>query len=212
MSNLAKDITAQPKLSNPSKMPGKSWSLQAGSQCIGKKIDGVMDPVCSDCYAQKGRYEFANVTGLREHNRVDATRAGWVDAMVKLIGKRKYFRWFDSGDINTRALADQILEVMERTPDTKHWLPTRTARVETFRPILAKMEALPNVVVRHSAWGYDNMPESFGPNGSMVYTGTKAPAGVLECEAYKTASGTCRKAGCFKCWDKEAKVIGYPAH
>jgi len=200
---------AAPKLSNPSKMPGKSWSLQAGDTCPGKKVEGELDPVCGDCYAQRGRYEFANVVDLRAHNREDWQKDGWVEAMTKLIGKRKYFRWFDSGDVYSLALAEKIFAVMAATPNTRHWLPTRMGRFAKFAPILEKMDSLPNAVVRHSAFGYDTLPNG---TGSMVYTSQSAPDGVHACQAYMTASGTCRKAGCFACWDKDTKIIGYPAH
>lgn len=212
MHNLAIDIThATPRLSNASKMPCKSWSLEAGATCPGQwNKAGVQDPVCEDCYAQKGRYEMPNVVELRQYNRQDWRADDWETEMIKAIGKRKYFRWFDSGDMFSLRLAHKIYVVMKATPNTKHWLPTRMARLDKFKPILAKMARLPNVVVRHSAFGYDTKPRH--KMGSMVYRDKPAPADAHACPAYATKAGTCRKAGCFACWDKGIPLVAYPGH
>lgn len=208
MTNLAIDIT--PKLSNASKMPCKSFSLQAGDTCPGQHTEAGLDPVCADCYAQKGRYEMDNVVKLREHNKLVWKMDSFEADMVKLIGKRKMFRWFDSGDCYDIRLAHKLLNIMKATPGCKHWLPTRMGRFAKFEAVLAEMQALPNVVVRHSAVGYDTLPTH--EIGSMVTRDEPTPEGVHACPAYATDAGTCRKAGCFACWDKAVPVIAYPGH
>ena len=210
--SLALDITtANPALSNASKMPCKSWSLEAGSTCPGQfDKTGTIDPVCSDCYAQKGRYVMDNVAAVRIHNRQDWKAPDWTDMMVQVIGRRPMFRWFDSGDCYALELAHKIYEVMKRTPNTKHWFPTRMGRFAKFQAILKAMHRLDNVVVRHSAFGYDRKPTN--KIGSMVYRDKAAPASAHACPAYQTKAGSCRKANCFACWDKEVKLIAYPGH
>lgn len=210
MTNLALDIT--PKLSNASKMPCKSFSTRAGVTCPGQYVAGVIDPVCEDCYAKNGRYEMPNVVELRVHNELAWKSPDFVQDMIKLIGRRPLFRWFDSGDLATLALAEKVYNIMLATPDTKHWLPTRMGRFAKFKPVLAKMARLDNVVVRHSAFGYDTRPPRGVKNGSMVTRDKPTPKGVHACPAYATAAGTCRKANCFACWDSSVKTIAYPAH
>ena len=140
------------KLSKASKMPGRSWSLQALDTCPGsKKRDGSLVDACSGCYATTGNYRFKNVKAPREHNREDWKRSEWVDDMVAELDNDRYFRWFDSGDVYDVRLAFKILEVMKRTPWCNHWLPTRMHKFAKFGPVLAEMSALANVVVRYSS-------------------------------------------------------------
>ena len=56
----------------------------------------------------------------------------------------RYFRWFDSGDMYDIRLARKILEVCERTPWVKHWIPTRMHKFPKFAMVLARLEALPS--------------------------------------------------------------------
>ena len=140
------------KLSKASKMPGRSWSLQALDTCpASRKADGSLVDACSGCYATTGNYRFKNVKAPREHNREDWKRDQWVDDMVAELDNDRYFRWFDSGDVYDVRLAFKILEVMKRTPWCNHWLPTRMHKFSKFGPVLAEMSALANVVVRLSS-------------------------------------------------------------
>ena len=50
----------------------------------------------------------------------------WVQAMVVLIDKQPWFRWHDSGDIQSLEHLEKIFEVCRLTPETSHWLPTRS--------------------------------------------------------------------------------------
>ena len=119
-----------PKISKTSKMKitGKkvgSWSLPAGTSCPGAK--GA--EVCEGCYAKKGMYRFPVVKNVREHNAQDYHRDDWVADMIKEVSKYDYFRWFDSGDIETPELARKISQVTNNTRTTKHWLPTRSDKI-----------------------------------------------------------------------------------
>ena len=88
------------KLSDTSKMPCKSWSLTALDTCPGSRdAQGEVVEVCQGCYATTGNYNFPNVKLVRENNRHDWKRVGWVNNMVEAIVVGKYFRGFDSGDI-----------------------------------------------------------------------------------------------------------------
>ena len=196
-------------LSKTSKLDGiLSWSLQALDTCPGSKdSNGELVPACQGCYATTGNYRFSNVKKPRLENREDWKRDTWVSDMVIKLDSSRYFRWFDSGDMYDLRLAEKILEVMEKTQHCKHWLPTRMHKFAKFKDVLARMEALPNVVVRFSS---DSVQGEIieGKTTSTIFSDT-VPLGALECKAYEHG-GKCN--GCRACYDKDVKVIAYKAH
>ena len=200
-----------PKISITSKLDGiRSWSLQALDTCPGSiESPGVLVDACKGCYATTGNYRFANVKAPREFNRTDWERYEWVDDMVQELERDRYFRWFDSGDMYSVALAEKMLDVMIRTPWVKHWLPTRMHKFPKFALVLQAMQALPNVMVRPSS---DSIVGVFTPglHGSVIVPDSRVnPAMVTLCRAYEN-DGKC--SGCRACYDKTVAVIAYPAH
>jgi len=198
------------KLSKASKMPCRSWSLEALDTCpASKNKDGSLVDACKGCYATTGNYNFPNVKAPRVHNKEDWKRSEWVDDMVAELDNDRYFRWFDSGDLYDYRLANKILEVMTRTPHCNHWLPTRMYKFAKFQIVLDKMESLPNVVVRKSS---DSVVGGLvgGINSStIVPTIDHVTRDMVACTAYEREGkcGTCRA-----CWNKDVGVIAYPAH
>lgn len=204
------------RISETSKLDGiKSWSLQALDTCPGSIAPGggLVD-ACKGCYATTGMYHMPGVKAPRAENRIDWTRDEWVADMVAALRvtrkeSSKYFRWFDSGDMYSVELAEKIYAVMLATPGVSHWLPTRMAKFGKFTVILAKMQALPNVMVRFSA---DSIDGSFvaGVHGSTIAPDAESvlPGSTL-CGAY-TRGGVC--GGCRACYSKAVPVIAYPAH
>lgn len=197
------------KLSKASKMPCRSWSLQALDTCpASRDASGGLVPACSGCYATTGNYRFKNVKAPREHNRLDWKRDSWVDDMVRELDNDRYFRWFDSGDMYDKRLAYKILEVCERTPWVKHWIPTRMHKFNKFASVLRWLEALPNTVVRLSSDSITGETIS-GPTTSTIATLDTVPTGAVVCEAY-TRAGKC--GDCRACWDKSVSVVAYIGH
>ena len=198
------------KLSKTSKLGTKSWSLQAIETCpgsVGK--DGNLVPACSGCYATTGMYHFGAVKQVRADNKADWQRDGWTADMVKALSKDKHFRWFDSGDMYSLELAEKMYQIMVNTPSTKHWLPTRMHKFPKFQAIIAKMAALPNVMVRPSSDAVDGTYTKGVHGSTIVPDATSVPAGVTLCPAYNQG-GKC--LDCRACYDKSVAVIGYPAH
>jgi hypothetical protein len=200
-----------PRLSVTSKLDGiRSWSLQALDTCPGSiESPGVLVDACKGCYATTGNYVFANVRAPREFNRTDWERFAWVDDMVNELARDTHFRWFDSGDVYSLALAEKILDVMTRTPWVKHWLPTRMHKFPKFALVLQAMQALPNVMVRPSS---DSIVGVYTPglHGSVIVPDSRVdPSMVTLCRAYEH-EGKCN--GCRACYDKAVPVIAYPAH
>lgn len=197
------------KLSKTSKLDGiLSWSLQAIDTCPGSSDgNGGLVPACQGCYATTGNYRFANVKKPREFNKEDWKRADWVSDMVQSLDSSRYFRWFDSGDMYDLGLAWKIYAVMQRTPEVKHWLPTRMHKFSKFKDVIERMQSLPNVVVRFSS---DSVSGEVieGLNTSTIFSDT-LPNNAVECKAYQH-EGKCN--GCRACYDKTVSVIAYKAH
>ncbi|MFZ9188487.1 MAG: GP88 family protein [Algoriphagus sp.] len=197
------------KISKTSKLGTLSWSLQAVTDCPGSVgVDGQLVPACSGCYATAGCYNFPDTKKVRADNKKAWQEADWVEVMVKALRKQSHFRWFDSGDVYALQLAEKMLQIMTATPNTKHWLPTRMAKFPKFQPVLAKMQSLPNVMVRFSS---DAVDGTFSPaHGSTILPeATSVPSGVTLCRAPEQG-GKC--LDCRACYAKDVPVIGYVAH
>jgi hypothetical protein len=202
-----------PKISITSKLDGiRSWSLEAIDTCPGSIASpGVLVDACKGCYATTGNYNYPNVKAPRLFNRNDWQREPWADDMVAELERDRYFRWFDSGDVYHLGLAEKILEVMQRTPWCKHWLPTRMHKFPKFRMVFDAMKSLNNVMVRFSS---DSVTGEYIPglHGSVIgpdAASYRDAAGSSLCRAYEH-EGKC--SGCRACWNKDIPLIAYPAH
>ena len=205
------------KLSKASKMPCKSWSLEALDTCAGSKDStGELVPVCADCYAAKGMYRFPVVKAARVHNKQDWKRDDWVSDMVTALKGQTYFRWLDSGDVYSIKLLRKIVNVIEDTPDTMHWLPTRMYKFKKFRTVLLELAQYENVVVRWSIdEGWLDLHQKHKPNMSIViddaamhdnYTDNKHLT-ICRSSENKGKCGDCRA-----CWNRDVEVIAYIHH
>ena len=199
------------KLSKTSKLDNiMSWSLQALETCQGSiGVDGELVAACSGCYATQGTYNFPGTKAVRADNKVAWQDAGWVDTMVAALKKQSYFRWFDSGDMYSLSLAVKMYAVMVATPHVKHWLPTRMYKFAKFETILARMEALPNVMVRRSSDAVDGTYTKGVHGSTIIPAGVPMPAGVVACTAPDNG-GKC--SGCRACYSKDVPVVAYIAH
>ncbi len=205
-----KQLNATPRFSKPSKMPCRSWSLEALDTCPASMSEGELVDACKGCYATTGFYAMPNVKEPRAHNKVDWQASDWVDVMVAELDNDRYFRWFDSGDVYHIGLAQKILEVMQRTPWCNHWLPTRMHKFEKFVPVLDAMNALPNVVVRLSSDSVTGeIVEGAANSSTIIPTVSHSLPSMSVCEAYDRG-GKCKT--CRLCWSKDVAVVAYPAH
>ena len=201
-------MQTQVKVSKTSKMPCKSWSLEAIATCPASKgEDGELVDACKGCYATTGFYLMGNAKKLREHNSEDWKREEWVSEMVYELRNQTYFRWFDSGDVAWLKLAEKIYQVCEQTPNVKHWIPTRMYKFPKFKAILDKLNELPNVRVRFSS---DSVEGSFTKeHASTIIPYVDSPTDAFICEAY-SRGGKC--GDCRACWHKDVPMIAYVAH
>jgi hypothetical protein len=193
-------------LSAPSKMPGFSYSIPAAACQTGQKLRRIDGSVCSKCYACKGRYVFPNVKDAMA-KRLDAIAApGWADDMAELIRRKEksgFFRWHDSGDVQSTDHWAKIKEIARRLPDIRFWLPTKEAWVAK-----AAAEDCPdNLTVRLSAYMIGAHYEGTHGNTSSVNSGQgyKCPATYD-----KKSEGKC--GDCRACWDRNVVNIDYMGH
>ena len=196
-------------LSEPSKMPGYGYSIPAQFCKVGTLLRKVQGSTCSKCYAFKGRYVFPRVQAAMMRRLESVSNPLWVSAMVELISRRTkkvpYFRWHDSGDIQSLEHLSKIVEIAKKLPHVAFWLPTReTAMVKSF---LAGNEFPANLTVRVSAPMIGRKPENIsGTVGSSV---ENHAVGVFQCPAPKQGN-SCQD--CRVCWNASVKEVSYSKH
>lgn len=194
-------------LSKPSKMPGYAYGIPAKRCKVGKVLHEIPESVCRDCYALKGRYSFKNVQDAQERRfQLLYSQPLWSEAIAFSINKRNctFFRWHDSGDIQDLWHLKQIVDVVNRCPNTKFWLPTREQAV--VMDYLRSVGPFPsNLVVRMSGAMVDGDAPSHFQNTSTVVK----LKDMATCPAY-TQGGVC--GTCRQCWDPSVKNVSYPKH
>ena len=193
----AKEITGG--LSAPSKMPGPAFNLPAQACITGSKLVKIPGSVCAGCYALKGRYRFRNVKEALARRLAGLTHPEWIPAMVVLIDNTPWFRWHDSGDLQSSWHLKNIFEVCKLTPETSHWLPTREAK---FLPL--STDSIPkNLIIRLSGHKIDKPAPGFWPWTSTVVTVEKS------CPAAEQGN-QCQD--CRACWTRDVPNIAYGKH
>lgn len=196
-------------LSKPSKMPGYGYGLPARECNVGGRLRPIVGSVCHGCYAMKGRYMFPPVQAAQYRRLAALGNPQWVQAMATAIKGQKWFRWHDSGDLQSLSHLAKIVAVAMLTPRTRHWLPTReTAIVKSYRDGGGTFP--PNLVVRLSAPMVGaRFPERAGPSSMVLAKGQDAPAGVFTCPA-SHQGGHC--GACRACWSPNNVTTAYPIH
>lgn len=201
-------------LTSTSKMPCKSYSLPTEACITGFKMSQIEGSVCSMCYADRGFYKvYANNIKPAQFSRLDSILgAHWVSGMIAHIGNDAYFRWHDSGDLQSLEHFEKIVAVCASTPGTKHWLPTREyGIIKAFIAKHGKNSVPSNLIVRLSAMYPDKpviVPVSLqgiaGITVSNVHT--DKPLGNA-CKAPQQ-NGECKD--CRLCWSEA--VVSYALH
>jgi len=208
----------------PSKMPGTSYGISAESCKTGSKLAEIEGSVCFKCYALGGNYQYPSVKVAHAKRESGIENPAWENAMVTLITvthkrgvnrkgekiARGWHRWHDSGDIQSVNHLAKICAIAKRTPQIKHWLPTRElAMVKAF---IAEGGIVPrNLVIRVSATMVDGNPtQAWGTTSTVHSHPLIAKAiGARICPAPKqdNACGDCRA-----CWNPKVKNVSYHVH
>jgi hypothetical protein len=183
--------------------------------------------ICANCYAKKGNYIFPNVIRTREENLAGVLalehagirgKTEWAQAVSEAIRKAgsDYFRWHDSGDVQSLNHEFAIMMVARSCPLIKFYQPTKERSIV--------MEAYyarglpPNLTIRLSAPFIDCMlPEQELLPTNVVFTqarGTGSELGYY-CPATWTPRGHPHHGACLDCracWDKRIRRIIYRKH
>ena len=189
-------------LSKPGKMPGFAYGIPAAECKTGKKLVNVKGSTCEGCYANKGCYVFPIVQAAQYKRLRAIYHPLWVKAMAAQINskKSKYFRWHDSGDVQSLKHLAKIFKVAKLTPGVQHWLPTREAWTQAYQDRAPK-----NLVIRFSMPMVNQPASGSWRNTSTVVTEEKNST----CPAFKQGN---KCLDCRACWDLSVKNVAYLAH
>lgn len=230
--NLSQARSIAGSLGFPSKMPGTSYGLPASACIVGSKLAAVAGSVCHGCYALKGNYNRTNVMKAMRRRLEGIRDPRWVDAMVRLLlqkhskpqfridlgkvraGEQRWrlnvagwHRWHDSGDLQGVWHLKKICEVAMVTPEIRHWLATREAKI--VRDYVDGGGLVPaNLVIRVSATMVDGAPPKSWSHTSTVHSGKLDVVGQA-CPA-PTQGNFC--GSCRACWSPDIANISYHLH
>ena len=191
------------------KMPGYTYGLSAKRCRTGGKLAKIPGSTCSGCYALKGSYLYPSVKIGHSRRLKSINNRTWTAAMIQLIThyEKNYFRWHDSGDIQTVDHLAKICAVAAGTPHIKHWLPTRETRI--LKEFKEAGGAIPsNLVIRLSATMVNGAPGKSHEHSSTVHTKDAPPIGEA-CNASEQG-GQC--LDCRACWNSDIRNISYEKH
>lgn len=228
-------------LTQTEKMPDLSYSLPPLGCKTGRALRKAKGSVCSKCYSCKGRYTFANTQNAMKRRYATLSSPTWTRDMTALIYAKgvKWFRWHDSGDIQSERHLRMIVQIAKNLPDVEFWLPTREWKI--VHGYLQTAEFPSNLNVRMSSSFVDlSLEEDFGRlktlfNWTFEYTFfqgkctfahvrkydktlTTLPVTIREgvtesgftCLAYHHDPARC--LNCRMCWSRKACHVIYPLH
>ena len=204
-------------LSNTSKMPCVSFNLSAKHCITGSKLVNVKGSVCEGCYALDGFYKVYGHIEKMKPKTEKIKNELWVSSMVWLIenqlsyiyngrkNDKSYFRWHDSGDIQSVEHLENIAQIARKLSHIMFWLPTREYKIlASWRK---KYKEPKNLIIRASAHMVDKEPpKNLGLTSTVHNTGK--PIG-FNCKA-PSQDGAC--LDCRACWSPKVQNISYHIH
>ncbi len=196
----------------PSKMPCYTFSISARKCQTGGKLHSVPNSVCNKCYAFRGNYNWPGiVNAFVKRQDIMENDPQWVSNMIELINRKgqSYFRWFDSGDLQSVSMLSNIVEIAKQTPNVKHWLPTKEYPYVT-QYIKAGNKIPSNLIIRLSGFMIDGpAPKTLAKRLGVHVSSVTRIDSKITCPASKQDNecGSCRN-----CWDKNVKEIIYKYH
>ena len=202
--------------SDPGKMPGPGYSLPPEYCRTGSALRAVPGSVCSRCYALRHRYRFPNVRAALQRRYDILTRtlsAGpgsdewrvWIEAFSTLAADVDFFRFHDSGDLQSARHLRLYADAARAVPGCTFWIPTKE------RGIIRRFPAADvpdNLRIRVSANMLDRMPRGF-PLMSAVYRDPESAPWGFRCPSHKQGN---RCGDCRACWNSDVPVVVYRYH
>lgn len=206
---LAEKVTGG--LSITQKMPCPSWGIPALRCKLGSILAQRDGTVCRSCYALKGRYRFSHVQQKLEERYRGLFQPLWTPAIAFLVNYHcnKYFRLFDSGDLQSENHLLNINTMALATPEVRIWMPTREAVI--VRAVKERIgEFAPNLLVRLSGHWIDGQAPDW-PTTSTVATEAhrEAQEGSYACPS-RLQGNSC--GACRACWSPSVPNVVYQLH
>jgi len=195
--------------SKPSKMPCHSWSIPAKDCKTGSKLAKVEGSVCADCYAMSGFYRMGNVKSCLEKRLESLSNPKWENAMTIAISGSEgsgFFRWFDSGDIQSLAHLKQIAQIAKNLPSIQFWLPTKEYGIVT--EYLQENELPENLTIRLSGFMVDG-PAPIALASRLGLVTSTVVSKDFTCPASSQGN---KCLSCRACWDKGVSNVAYKHH
>lgn len=205
-------------------MPGYSWGLLATLCQTGGQLRTAPDSPCAKCYALKSRYLWPTVHGALQRNYQEwRTATDWPERMVRSIRATvtigvPYFRWFDSGDLQSPKHLEQIVWIAQQLPEVSFWLPTQERR--WVRAYLRRHGAFPtNLVVRISAPTLSGPRSTESAHASLVLRKPLKKRWASRVARSTPARWYCpapiqqNQCGeCRACWNPDILTVAYLEH
>ena len=197
-------------LGKPSKMPGYAYGISAELCKTGQKLAKVTGSVCSDCYACKANYKYPSVVTAHAKRLANIGSNEWIESMILLISRtgNNYFRWHDSGDLQSSGHLKAIVQIAHALPNVNFWLPTKEKGILAT----AKRAGLvipDNLTIRLSAAMVDSDKVNKELTGNVSLVQDKVQLQGYHCKAPKQ-NGKCED--CRACWDKSIDTVVYFKH
>lgn len=143
------------------------------------------------------------------------SQVGWAKAMIQKIREEEhtgFFRWFDSGDLQSLKNLEDIVRIALALPHIKFWLPTKEYKI--VLEYLERHATFPvNLTVRLSAYmvdkaGPNSLATDLGLTTSEVHSESSSPAGYV-CPSSKQGN---KCLDCRACWSPSVKTVSYRLH
>jgi hypothetical protein len=199
-------------LSSPSKMPGFSFNISAKKCKNGNKLRKIKGSVCDTCYAFRGNYLWPVVNNAMEKRFSGITHPQWAEAMTTLIREKEksgYFRFFDSGDLQSLKMLEDIVQIARNLPNIKFWLPTKEYSI--ISAYVKKHKQFPeNLTVRLSAFmKNETVPIQLVKKLGVVTSSVATTEQEVSCPSKKQGN---KCLECRDCWDLSVKNVSYKSH
>lgn len=197
-------------LGKPSKMPGYAYGISASLCKTGQQLAKIEGSVCSDCYACKANYKYPSVVSAHNKRLANLATQAWIDAMVFMIRKtgNNYFRWHDSGDLQSSGHLKAIFQIAHALPNVNFWLPTKEKGILSTAK-RAGLEIPHNLTIRLSAAMVDSDKVNKELTGNVSLVQDKVELSGFHCKAPEQ-NGKCED--CRACWQKDIETIVYFKH
>lgn len=218
-----------------SKMPGYVFSTSAFFCKTGSKLHGVKGSVCEFCYAMNGNYLYPmvqqglslNSIGIAFYEALQDFTV-WTIALSELIRRRcikkeikdiygnviavednTWFRFHDSGDIQSALHLKAINDIALLNPNVNFWIPTREGKF--VKEFLKKNKCAENLCIRISAHMIGKEANDFGtglPTSTVDYNDSEH-----HCIAPQQ-NGACdgEIMNCRNCWNSSIPNVNYHKH